>query len=203
MQYRSPTRVLILGILTLGFYDLYWLGVTSAELQKITHTQLKSAWWLVLVLISRLASTASIIWVILTLLVDSLSNLEGMAWLLLIIAAILGFAANFILLSRWLMPYVRAAQLATKGAVQESNAMLLLLTREAYGITVLQQAYNNPESMPGFMSKDVTIAAKNLTNQANQLGNPVLKRILTIVVIVMAIGFVLLLLFPFFVAHIG
>lgn len=126
-----------------------------------------------------------------------------MAWLLLIIAAILGFAVNSILLSRWLIPYVRAAQLATNGAVQESNAMLLLLTRELYGITILQQAYNNPESMPRFMDKDVTVLAKAVTNSTVRLENPFIKRILTIIAIFMIIGLALLLMFPFFVAHIG
>lgn len=184
MQHRSPTRILALGILTLGFYDLYWLGVTSAELEKTTHVRIKSAWWLVLVLVSRLASIAATIWIILTLLIDSLSSLEGRAWLQLIIAAILGFAVNSILLSRWLIPYVRGAQLATNGAVQESNAMLLLLTRELYGITILQQAYNNPESIPGFLGKDVTVLAKGVTTSAYRPENPFIKRILTIIAII-------------------
>ena len=100
MQYHSPTKILALGILTLGFYDLYWLGVTSTELARSTRMQTRSAWWLVLILISRLVGITSIIWIILTLLNDSLSSLEGMAWLLLIIGAILGFIANSILLAR-------------------------------------------------------------------------------------------------------
>ena len=74
------------------------------------------------------------------------------------------------------MPYARAVQLATNGAVQESNTMLLLLTRELYGITVLQQAYNDPRSMPDFVSKDVTAPAKAATDRINQLENPFLKR---------------------------
>jgi hypothetical protein len=203
MKYRSPSRILKLGILSLGLYDLYWLGTTGTELEKITNIRMKSARWLIVVFIGRLASTASIIWIILTLLIDSLSNLQGIAWLLLIITAIFGFAVNSILLSRWLLPYVRAAQLATSGAVQESNAMLLLLTRELYGITILQQAYNNPASMPGFMSRDVPVLAKNLTDNAGQLENPLLKRILTVIAVGMAIGLVLLILFPYVVTHIG
>ncbi len=123
--------------------------------------------------------------------------------MLLIITAILGFIANSLLLARWLMPYVRAVQLTTNGAVQESNAMLLLLTREPYGITALQQAYNNPKAVPDFMSKDITVVAKAVTNKSDQLENPILKRILTLIAIVMIIGLILLLLFPFLVTHIG
>jgi len=203
MQYRSPIKVLVLGILTLGFYDLYWLGTTSAELEKNTHIEMRSALWLFFILLSRLACTASIVWLVLTLLIDSLSSAEGMAWMLLIITAILGFIANSLLLARWLMPYVRAVQLTTNGAVQESNAMLLLLTREPYGITALQQAYNNPKAVPDFMSKDITVVAKAVTNKSDQLENPILKRILTLIAIVMIIGLILLLLFPFLVTHIG
>ncbi len=78
--------------------------------------------------------------------------------------------------------------------------MLMVLMRESFGITTLQQAYNNPDSMPAFMATDPIAAARELNQRVD---NPLAKRILSIIAVVMAIGLVLLLLVPFFVAHIG
>jgi hypothetical protein len=115
---------------------------------------------------------------------------------LLPLVALVGLA-SLSFFYRWLIPYVGAAQAATKNKLHETNLMLMLTLWQARGIAVLQQAYNNPDSMPGFMARDVTAS---VLHQARIPRYPKLEQVLTVVAIVMVIGLVVL--FPVLVARI-
>ena len=227
MKHRSPTRVLVLSLLTLSLYDLYWFAATSRELARVTSKKLWSANWNILFAATRLFALLALVWAMHVLvfsnsiaapsvecqqqqrynitisatqypLSDSCrqaianyvdhQNRQADAWKLLAVAFVIGIGVNILLFQNWLIPYVKAAQIATNNRFNATNSVFLLLWRESYGVAALQQAYNDPASVPDFAGKNYLEA---LPKFQERKPHPVIKTFLSTVAIALGIFVVL------------
>lgn len=90
----------------------------------------------------------------------------------------------------WLRSYVRAIVQVTNGRLNETSAYALLYVAPSYGIPIVQQALNDPASLPALFG---TFQTQQLRLPAAVEGNKTLKRILLAIAVTMAAVFVLFL----------
>ena len=106
----------------------------------------------------------------------------------------------------WINSYLKAAEATLGGRLSGNLAGLLLLRNPAAGIGLLQQAYNNPSSMPAVFNSETIRHAQGKLREFNDLNlaskpRSLVKRILVGIIILLLVGFMLFGVFLFYVSH--
>ena len=165
MQKRSIGKMLLLYIVTLGFYRLYWLAKTRGELVKKTKQSIPSIIW---VAIPYLLVVASVVGLIVAAVIAEIDRddkiLDCQARILdsarycedyvgeadlgtLGTISIIGIYASFILviplLSWWYWKYSKAVEIVTKEKLSFPVAMIVILAvPDIFDMLIIQDSFN-------------------------------------------------------------
>lgn len=106
----------------------------------------------------------------------------------LIVVTLLALAST-VVYPRWLKSYIRAVEQVTNGKLNQTAAMFLLYAAPIYGTALVQQAFNNPSSLP---TQFGTFRLEQLKVPQIVENNKTLKRTLTTIAVMMVVAFILL-----------
>jgi hypothetical protein len=146
MTYRSPVRVLLLSIVTLGLYIIFWLFETSREMRQKGIT-LPSVWLFATPLL------AEVVLIVLTTLISLPLKQGSTAFnvvnlVLFPVLVLIGVLAIIPLVLWWFWKYCAGVQVVTNGRLTQGSAFALFCILSVFGVgflypMVVQNYYNS------------------------------------------------------------